>query len=478
MIGQVIGLGLVVVVLLGVGKADEPIRLDRENPHYLSFRGRPAILVGSGEHYGAVLNLDFDHGPYLEALSKAGLNLTRTFSGTYREVPGSFQIEKNTLAPAPNRYQAPWKKVAEAGDGKVERYDLDQFDPAYFERLEAFVIGTNEANVVVELVLFCPFYEQELWDVNPMNAKNNVNGIGECLREEVYTLKHPELLKRQLAFVREVVKRMNGYDNLYFEICNEPYFGGVTLDWQRRIAEEIVEVEKGLPKKHLIAQNIANEKQKVDEPVHHEVDILNFHYAEPQAALENYGLDRALGDDETGFDGTGDRTYRTEAWRFLLSGGSIFSHLDYSFTVDDEDGTAVIREPTPGGGGPRLRSQLALMKRTIEGLDFLKMKPEPGVIGRLPEGARGVALVEAGRQYLIHVDGGGGGGGEWMVAIPDGEYRVSWIDPRMGWSLGEGVLSVQVEPGSTIPMTPPGYAEDVVLRLIRNDVAGFNSDKE
>ncbi|MBI2949459.1 MAG: hypothetical protein HYY23_17615, partial [Verrucomicrobia bacterium] len=71
-----------------------------ENPRYFLFRGRPAILITSGEHYGAVMNLDFDHVRYLDELKAHGFNLTRVFSGTYREVAGSFNITGNTLAPA------------------------------------------------------------------------------------------------------------------------------------------------------------------------------------------------------------------------------------------------------------------------------------------------------------------------------------------------------------------------------------------
>lgn len=37
----------------------EALRLDPGNPHYLRWRGTPTIVVTSGEHYGAVLNLDF-----------------------------------------------------------------------------------------------------------------------------------------------------------------------------------------------------------------------------------------------------------------------------------------------------------------------------------------------------------------------------------------------------------------------------------
>jgi hypothetical protein len=430
-----------------------PIRLHPENPHYFQFRGKPTILVTSGEHYGAVLNRDFDFLPYLDELAARGFNLTRTFAGTYREVPGSFRIERNTLAPAPGRFVSPWARVSK--DGEPDRFDLDRFDPAHVERLTAFLAEAQKRGIVVELVLFCPLYDEALWTVNPMNARNNVNGVGAMPREEVYTLKHPELLRRQLAVVRHIVTAVNAFPNLTFEICNEPYIGGVTLDWQGRIAAAIVEAESALPNKHLIAQNIANNKAKVDRPVHPEVDILNFHYADPAAAIENYGLDLALGDDETGFAGVEDRPYRTEAWRFLLSGGSVFSHLDYSFTTDAEDGSAKIVPPTPGGGGPGLRSQFAFLKRTVEGMDFLRMRPMPRV---LPGGVKGAALVEPGRQALVYLAARPGDTVE--IALPRGEYKGAFLDPLTGKELGPIAVA-----GGKQTITLPAFAEDVAIRL-------------
>ena len=66
-----------------------PLALHPDNPRYFLFRGKPTVLVTSGEHYGAVLNLDFDYVRYLDALAADGLNHTRMFSGAYREIPGT-----------------------------------------------------------------------------------------------------------------------------------------------------------------------------------------------------------------------------------------------------------------------------------------------------------------------------------------------------------------------------------------------------
>src|SRR3954471_19014159 len=95
------------------------LALHPDNPHYLLFRGKPTVLITSGEHYGAVLNGDFDYARYLDELKAHELNLTRTFSGVYREVPGSFNIKGNTLAPKEGAYVSPWAK---SGD----KYDLSK----------------------------------------------------------------------------------------------------------------------------------------------------------------------------------------------------------------------------------------------------------------------------------------------------------------------------------------------------------------
>ena len=69
-----------------------PLSLHPANPHYFLFRGQPTVLISSGEHYGAVLNLDFDYVPYLDELKAKKLNLTRAFTGAYVEPQGAFKI--------------------------------------------------------------------------------------------------------------------------------------------------------------------------------------------------------------------------------------------------------------------------------------------------------------------------------------------------------------------------------------------------
>ena len=448
----------------GADAENRPIALHPDNPHYFLFRAKPTMLVGSTEHYGAVLNREFDNVKYLDTLRRDGLNLTRTFSGTYREVPGSFHIHGNTLAPKAGQYLAPWRR-----SDRSEKFDLHAWDDGYFKRLRDFVRAAGVRNIVVEYVLFCPFYEQVLWDIDPMNAKNNVNRVGDLPREKVYTLDNGGLLAIQDAFVRKAVAELKDADNVYFEICNEPYFGGVTLDWQRHIAQTIAEAEKVLPTRHLIAQNIANGSAKVDHP-DPLVSIFNFHYANPPEAVRaNLGLNKVISYDETGFKGSDDAVYRVHGWEFMLAGGGVYDNLDYSFVAGHEDGTAPV--DAPGGGSPALRKQLAILKHFVESFDFVRMSP--ATAPRVGDGITATMLAEPGKQYAIYLRRAQAEGKQkpektrnarpvkFTMDLPEGEFDVTWLDPVTGTAHGDPPVHVK----GTITLMSPDFGQDIALRL-------------
>jgi hypothetical protein len=445
--------------------ARAPLALHPDNRHYFLFRGKPTVLITSGEHYGAVLNLDFDYRKYLDTLAKDRLNNTRTFSGAYCEAPGNFNITSNTLAPMPGRLICPWARSSTpdyANGGN--KFDLNQWDAAYFKRLKDFVGYAGRRGVVVELNLFCPFYEESMWKLSPMNAANNINGIGAVARTNVYTLdRHGGLLAVHEAMVRKIVTELKAFDNLYYEICNEPYDGRVKLEWQRRIADVIVETEQTLGVRHLISQNIANGKAKVQNP-HPAVSIFNFHYASPPDTVAlNSGLNKVIGDNETGFKGTNNTHYRMEGWQFILAGGALYNNLDYSFTAGHEDGTFVYPAKQPGGGNAVFRQQMQTLTRFIHGFDFVRMKADNSVVkGGFPEKAKAYALAETGRQYAVYIFGGSQANLE--MELPAGHYRAEWVDPVAGKA---GPPIKLKHAGGIAVLKSPSYAPDIALRIVK-----------
>ncbi len=441
-----------------------PLALDVGNPHYLVFRGKPVVLVGSGEHYGSVLNLDFDYIRYLDALAADGLDHTRLFSGTYHEPAGAFGIVENTLAPQPRRYICPWKRSTTPGanDGG-NKFDLTRFDPAYFERLDDFLTQAGNRKIVVEVNLFSPNYDDSIWAINPMNARNNINDVGAVPANETYTLKHPELLKVQDAVVRKIVSHCQAFDNLYFEVCNEPYFGGVTAEWQDHLVGVIHDAENDLPAGHLISMNIANGSRKVDRR-NPGVSILNFHYCDPpDAVAENSGLRCVIGENETGFKGSGDDVYRREAWDFVLAGGGLYDNLDYSFTVSHPDGSLTDYK-APGGGGETLRRQLRVLHEFIDSFDFVHMTPDNSIVSQaLPKNAQVHALVEPGKQYAVYLRGAKPA--ELKIDLPAGNYDVRWTDPVSGKALDPETIA---STGGVKTLRLPPNVNEIALSIKRS----------
>ncbi|HVY68970.1 MAG TPA: hypothetical protein VHH73_03535, partial [Verrucomicrobiae bacterium] len=130
--------------------AAQPLSLAPENPHYFLFRGKPTVIITSGEHYGSVLNLDFDYTKYLETLARDGLNGTRTWAGAYCEPSSAFNIRSNTLAPLSGRFLCPWARSEQPGYANGgNKFDLARWDNAYFKRLKDFVSQAGKRGVVV-----------------------------------------------------------------------------------------------------------------------------------------------------------------------------------------------------------------------------------------------------------------------------------------------------------------------------------------
>lgn len=435
----------------------QTISLHPGNPHYFIYKGKPTILITSAEHYGALINRDFDYKKYLQTMHNEGMNYTRIFVGSYVEIPGSFGIENNTLAPATGSFLGPWKRTDEPGLFSGEnKFDLNEWNPDYFNRLKDFVKLAGELDIFVEVTLFCATYDDRYWQRHPFNPSNNINSIPLNLdRKKSNTLQNGSLTAYQQKLVEKLVIELNGFDHVFFEIQNEPWADdGVkvmrtlrtlepqdkdgnwykwaemasaeSLEWQLLIAKTVVDTESALPKKHLIAQNYTNFFYAVDQ-VDPNISIMNFHYVWPEAVAMNYGWNRPISFDESGFAGSSDSIYLEQAWNFMLAGGAVFNNLDYSFYTGKEDGTDYNK--APGGGSSNLRKQLSYLRKFIESFDFIKMKPDYTVVAHAP-GMRTQAITEPGKQYAIVFCGSTNQ--PVQLNLPKGNYLCEIFCPQTG----------------------------------------------
>jgi len=479
---------LITLLLLAfVHLTAQPLSLHPKNQHYFLYQGQPRVFITSAEHYGAVLNLDFDYKKYLHTLHDDGMDYTRIFTGAYVENAESFGIERNTLAPLKDKFIAPWARSNEPGYANGgNKFDLSRWNQDYFVRLKDFVSTAEKLNIIVEVTLFTSIYNENYWKYCPFYGNNNVNTTDRVDRVFVHTLQNGNLLKYQEALVKKMVQELNNYSNVIFEIQNEPWAdqegeifllnrtnipekqewitrtnpaSEASLAWQAHMAAVISSEESTLPNKHLIAQNFANYGLPVAQ-VNKDVDIMNFHYVWPETCTWNYGYNLPISFDESGFAVKTESNYRKMAWRFILAGGAVFNNLDYSFVPGQEDGTFE-QNSSPGLGTKALRAQFKILKDFMAGLDFIEMQPSAHLVKHAP-GFIWQGLADEGNTYAFYFEGNGTCNLQLLVS--NGNYFAEWIDPATAKILDSN--PVKPKDGLLI-LNGPLVKEDVALRITK-----------
>src|SRR5262249_38978716 len=144
----------------------------------------------------------------------------------------------------------------------------------------------------------------------------------------------------------------------------------------------------------------------------------------------------------------------------MLAGGSVFDHLDYSFTVGHEDGSDT--EPNgPGGGSPEFRRRLKILIEFMRALPLLEMAPDfqtvkhaGGVITHMLSSPKG--------EYAMYVDGSGPT--EITVNLPAGEYVLSWVSVD---GTNPGAKTSFRHSGGTKTLETPACKNGIAMRMAR-----------
>jgi hypothetical protein len=464
----------------------EPVTLHPANPHYFLFHGQPTILITSAEHYGAVINKEFDYVAYLEALKSYGLNYTRIYPGVLFEPIGKY-MPGNTLGPRPRSLILPWARSGEPGymlGGN--KFDLDRWDAEYFTRLKDFIARAGERGIVVEICFFNSQYS-DTWPISPLYYENNIQRIGKGSYLDAQTMKDPDLVRRQDEYVRRIIEEVNSFDNLILEICDEPALFTSVVEagpWVRHFVGVIKGAESNLPKKHLIGQEVQG---KVGGPTDLAGDpgvsliVTQYLYGPPEGEMGGlkglefeYWHNKPIEENETyyyplGYKGDKVADSRVEAWEFIVGGGAGFNQLNGLYTVENPAGE------TPDNA--QLLSALQHLKDFICGFDFLKMRPDKSfVVSGISSGAHGRVLSEPGSQYALYLHHSKGGTGteyevvpgayveKLVVSLPAGSYKMDWIDPASGSVVGTETLK---HSGGNRTLTTPRHSVDIALRIKR-----------
>ncbi|MBI3465474.1 MAG: hypothetical protein HY000_20825 [Planctomycetes bacterium] len=482
------------------------VSLHPDNPRYLLFRGRPVVLVTGTEHYGAVFNRPFDYRAYLDDMAERKLNLTRTFV-LFRELQAS-RNPYSTCKPESPDYIAPWPRSGPglASDGEP-KFDLDRWNDEFFQRLHDFLQQASRRGILVELTLLSCTYDETIWSLNPLHKANNLQGLGDVPAQDYISLRNRPLAEKQLALVRKVVRETAGYDNVYYETCNEPIGGfpgratGEEVDrWQEAIGaairEELATANRphlvfGYPAAHLkpeIVLDSAFDGSLFDGVNHHAAisgpvtlrgqsfllgrfmscdmtlaALRDFHLAAgklPKPCVNDEDNAASYRRDERGWTVT-----RKRAWTTVMSGGH-YDVIDFSITVDRPTGTPASQR--------MLRSWLGFLWEFIHSLDFVHAKPMADWVSGPPEHVLACTLAVGDNDFASYLvdareinsdpHAGEPWEGEVCLNLPAGTYRVGLFSPATGLTSP----AVQVTAGSQpTRLFLPKFQHDIVIRATR-----------
>lgn len=482
-----------------------PIHVHPLNTKIFEFRGKPLTLVTATEHYGAVMNRPFNIELYLEDMAMKHMTLTRLFL-LFRELQ-SPNNPNSTCKPDSSDYVTPFQRTGpgRAVDGEP-KFDLDLWNPEYFERLHRFMSKASLLGVIVEVTLLSNTYGDTVWALNPLYGANNVNDIPSIPWPEYISLRHPEVVNHQRAYIVKVVEELNPYDNFYFEICNEPG-GGVDLPgsptceevdaWQVSIANLIRSTEAHLPSKHLIAGQEAfhyNPMTFTTDTSFHSfpIDVVNVHPL-PNTVYGNRHYDlgqfmskqlrlrelrdyclatfhepRPLNMDEDNIasqyiDLEGWTIHRKRAWTALMSG----AHYDYiDFTVNK------YVESGSHNSHRTIRSWMGYLADFIHSLDIVHARPLASWLKAQPQHTLACVYAMEGEDYSIYLadereleETGYGDpiNGSITCDLPASLFEVACYQPMTG------VYSVwlPLPGGPDVKINLPEFRHDLVIRIRR-----------
>ena len=140
-------------------------------------------------------------------------------------------------------------------DPETGKYDLNQWNPEYWERFQALLELSSQREIVVQVELWATFdFYRENWEINPFNPKNNINYTEERTKLPLEVKTHPiycdnpffwsvpshqnnmPLLHYQQRFVDKLLSHSLKFSNVLYCIDNET---SVTSEWGKFWSEYI-----------------------------------------------------------------------------------------------------------------------------------------------------------------------------------------------------------------------------------------------
>jgi hypothetical protein len=418
-----------------------PLSINPSNPRYFTDGSGKAVYL-AGSHQGWELHdnawgtpLAFDYNAYLSLLQAHNHNLIRMWAVEHTKHPTSPAV----ATPMPYLRTGPGNAL----DGHP-KFDLDQFDPDYFNRLRSRVIAARDLGIYVSIMLFqgVSIWSREDFSTHYFNISNNINGVngdlnGDGLGFEVHTLMSSNITQRQEAYVRKVIDTVNAFDNVLYEIANED--GHASVEWQYHMINFIKSYEAGKPKQHPVGMTYryppgGNNSELFSSSADWISPGGSSYQTDPAVAV---GSKIIIIDTDHTDAFTKDATF---PWRSFLRGNS-------TWVIDDLSDLSLNSPYEP------IRRAMGDTRRYADTINLIAMIP------RIDLASTRYALANPGSEYLVYQPGSG----QLTVNLIAGSYSYEWFNPKTGTTVENGAITAS--DGFTL-FTPP-FSGEAVLYLKR-----------
>lgn len=395
------------------------LSVHRDNPCWFADSSGRAIYLGGHQIFVDLQDNSFnkefirnsdrllDWGAYVAFLQEHNFNFLRNWV--------IWSTGSGTMAPV-NRaiaFPMPYQRVkghGKAADG-LGKFDLEAFNPAFFQRLRRRCEDLQQAGVYVSIMLFEVYGflngekvgnpPQSLWDGNVFKRTNNINDIdvdgdGNGNGMEFFYTDDKRILKLQRAYVKQVIDTLNHLDNVFYEIANELY----APQWQYDMIEFIKDYEKTKPKQHLVLMSAGGRTRTggwkqmgrdvaVNSPAHcfaaaGSWQSRRFKQKNPPP---NHSGKPGIVDTDHGAPGTNDVGYVWSA----LTRGYHFNLYDKPFENPDAEGP----------NWQRIRKSVGKAVEYANRLELANVTPRGDLA------STGFCLAKPGQQYIVYQPGDG-----------------------------------------------------------------------
>jgi hypothetical protein len=424
-----------------------PLRVCPANPRYFADPGGRAVYL-TGSHTWqslqdgilsgyTVVTQPFDYTGYLDLLQTNHHNFIRLW-----------RWELTTHEPQP------WQRTGpgQALDGKP-KFDLRQFNQAYFDRLRSRVIAARDRGIYASIMLFEDWIfmtkrKEYPVEQHPFHRDNNVSGIngdpnGDGWGIEIHTLGVPQVLEIQKAYVRKVVETVNDLDNVLYEICNEGLRH--SRQWQYEMVRFIKSVEAQMPKQHPVGMTSVGDMN--DDCRKSPADWTSLATTGWDQPKDPWTSDPPAADghkvwlldtDHIGWKVFIDDAAFTRAWVWK------------SFTRGHN--TLLMENLADSAGWVAGRAAMGHTRRLAERVNMATLVPHPELASTR------YCLANPGTEYLVYQPKPGEG---FSVELKAGTYGYEWFDPTKGAITDAGHLEAADGP----QRFKASFEGDVVLYL-------------